>query len=204
MEASKFDLIARTLGRATARRLLLAGLAISPIAGYLAAGGLGNVEAKKKQKKSKKAPTPVVNEFGCLDVGQPCRGNSALCCSGVSKGKKPKKGKKDTRTCAVHHTGNCTPQRAICEVEAPVLSLCDLPSDTSHCMHTTGNGIFCGSLLSFTESIHCRACARDSDCLAFGFAPGSACAILAGSVCDEGAVCANTEGRACVPPAGPA
>jgi hypothetical protein len=200
VDQNRFGALTRLMTTGPSRREVMRGLAGAGLGlGILRLPGLA-----KAKKKHKKAPQPVLNEFGCLDVGQPCRGNSALCCSGVSKGKKPKKGKPDKRVCAAHHTGNCTPQRAICEVEAPVLSLCDLPSDTSHCVHTTGNAVFCGSLLGFTESIHCRACAKDSDCLAFGFAPGSACAILAGSVCDEGAVCASTEGRACVPPAGPA
>lgn len=204
MEPQDFDRFARLLGRATGRRHLLFGLAASPLAVLLAARRPDTVGAKKRHAKRKKPPTPVFNEFGCLDVGQPCQGKSDLCCSGVCKGKKPKKGKPDKRVCAAHHTADCTPQRTICEVEAPVLALCDLPSDTSACVHTTGNSVFCGSLLGFTEAIHCRACAKDTDCLAFGFAPGSACAILEGSVCGEGAVCASTEGRACVPPAGPA
>jgi hypothetical protein len=201
MEAQRFDHFARSLGRSTARRRLLAGLAVSPIAGLLAAGHFDRVVAKKKQKKSKKAPRPVFNEFGCLDVGQPCRGNGTLCCSGVCKGKKPKKGKRDTRTCAAHHTGDCTPQRNYCTPEhPPVLALCNLPADTAFCMVTTGNAAFCASLLGFDEAVHCQACTKDADCLTLGFPPGSAC-VQTGGQCTA---CGATQDRACFPPAGPA
>lgn len=174
------------------------------VRGLVGAGlGLGiarwqpTAEAKKKRKEP---PTPVVNEFGCLDVGQPCRGNSALCCSGVCQGKKPKKGKKDTRTCAAHHTGDCTPQRNYCDAIPKVLALCNLPADTAFCTVTTGNAPFCASLLGFDAAVHCQACAKDSDCLALGFPPGSAC-VQTGGDCNA---CEATQDRACFPPAGPA
>jgi hypothetical protein len=38
---------------------------------------------KKRSKQKPALPPPPFNAFGCLDVGQPCQGDSTLCCSGV-------------------------------------------------------------------------------------------------------------------------
>jgi hypothetical protein len=190
MDGSQFDKLIRSL--ASPRRSVLGGglaLVVSRL------GGSG-IDAKKK-RKHKKPPAPVFNEFGCLDVGRPCRGNSELCCSGVCQGKKPKKGKPDKRVCAAHDAGDCSPQRNRCTVEDPLLSLCNVPSETALCHVTTGNAPFCGDEFGFSETLHCRDCAKDTDCLAFGFASGSACVLFQGGRCD---VCANTGGRACLPP----
>jgi hypothetical protein len=55
------------------------------------------LQAKMKRKKLKH------NQFGCVEVGNACRGNCANCCSGICQGKKPKKGRK-TKAAALRTT----------------------------------------------------------------------------------------------------
>jgi hypothetical protein len=124
-------------------------------------------------------------------------GNDSLCCSGVCQGKKPKKGKPDKRVCTAHHAGECSPRRDYCDLEqAPVNNLCNLPAETAFCVVTTGEAGFCASLLGFDAAIHCQACAKDADCEALGFPPGSACVVFSGrcNACEP-------INRACLPPA---
>ncbi len=88
----------RALGRIPSRRDVLRSLAGAGI-GISALGLPGIVDAKKHRKKKgkkkrKTEPQPqlpplVFNQFGCIEVGQPCRGDSALCCSGICQGAAP-------------------------------------------------------------------------------------------------------------------
>jgi hypothetical protein len=180
---TRFDRLARSLTVGTSRRSALA----------LAAGVVGlasslpdDSSAKKKNKKAKP------NEFGCLNVGQPCRGKSTNCCSGICQGKKPKKGKRDKSRCVGHNEGLCTPELNVCTINDPALSVCNTDAV---CLETTGRGVFCGTNIPFSEAGNCRACSRDTDCVAFGFPPGSACALI--TACGS---CAATGFRACFPP----
>lgn len=193
MDGHGFDELVRSL--TGSRRLLLSG-ALVVAAGWF---GGGNAAARKRRanKKRKKAKP---NAFGCLNVGQRCRGASTLCCSGVCGGKKPKQGKQDKRRCIAHSAGACTPQRSFCIVDDARDSLCNLPDLNSVCWTTTGNAGFCGTAVGFNPVISCQRCQKDKDCEALGFQRGSACVVTqVGESCGE--VCAATDNLACIPPA---
>ena len=193
MDQQRFVALTRTVSSLPSRRDILRGLAGVGL-------GLGalrqpeTAEAKKRKKKKKKKPQLPLNAFGCLDVGQPCRGNSANCCSGICQGVKPKKGKKDTSSCVAHNTGICYPDSDSCTLAVPVL--CNPSKPSCMCVLTTGNAGFCGDSSGFSDfpSI-CRDCSKDADCQA-EFGPGTACVVL-GGVCTG--YCAATGRKACLP-----
>jgi hypothetical protein len=197
VDQKRFDAVTRTLTSLPSRRDVLRGIAAVGI-GVSGLRTSDAAEAKKKskhkkrkgKKKKKTTPQPVVNQFGCLDVGQPCKGDSTLCCSGVCEGKKPKKGEKDERTCAAHNAGFCT-----AEVDS-----CTVGGNTScrpncFCTQTTGHAGFCGRFSSIGTP-DCRVCTRDTDCQA-EFGLGAACIVLGGA-CAE--ICPTTGQTACMIP----
>lgn len=193
MNQQHIAVLTRTMSRVPSRRDVLRGLVGAGIGlGVLVGWPLGEseVEAKKKHKKKKKKSKPTFNAFGCLNVGQPCRGKSANCCSGICQGKKPKKGEKDKRTCVAHNAGFCTAEMDTCTVggNVPCRPNC-------FCTLTTGNAGFCGrfSVLGGTD---CRVCARDTDCQA-EFGAGAACVVLE-SACAE--ICPTTGQTGCMIP----
>jgi hypothetical protein len=205
MDHVRFDDITRSLGTPATRRGLVRLLTRSSLAVLAgSAFGASHVDAKKKRhKKKKKAPLPppAFNQFGCLDVGQPCAGDSSQCCSGVCEGSPPKKGKADTRVCAAHNAGACTTSRNRCNSVDPGLAICNPNSQFAACLVTTGNAPFCGTLFNFDPAVTCQTCSKDADCLAVGFPSGSACVQLGGTFCNG---CEATQNRACLPPADPA
>lgn len=172
MEGTRFDLLARTVGGPSRRRVLAA------LAGTLglAAGGVPGSEAGKHKKK----PKLKRNAYGCVDVGKPCRGNSANCCSGICNGKKPKKGKKDRSRCVAHNTATCVPGLDACK---GVDATC---GTGGICLETTGKASFCGD----PDTDACVACNRDTDCEAL-LGPGAACVYCA-------VLCPMTQGRICL------
>lgn len=199
MDADRFDALSRMVMTAGSRRDLLRGLAAAPF-GLLLARLPDLTSAKNKNKKK-----PLQrNDFGCLNLGQPCGGKKNRCCSGVCKGKKPKKGKRDTRTCAAHDTGGCSAARSICDVGS-FQSICGPGAVNAHCLATTGNAGFCVDSAIVSPS-NCRPCGKDADCEALGFPGGSACVIIAGepgSACSGMGTCQTSDnpyGTACVPP----
>ena len=107
MHAQHFDALTRSLTGTGSRRRAVALALSGALGSALGASSVQEVGAKKTKK-------PKPNSFGCLNVGQKCRGKDSTCCSGVCKGKKPKKGKKDKRTCAAHNAGICTPELDLC------------------------------------------------------------------------------------------
>jgi hypothetical protein len=188
MDGSTFDRLTLTLTTTRARRRVLPPL----VAGLLVA------IAQPAAAKSKKKRRPKPNEFGCLNVGQRCRGNSDRCCSGICEGKKPKKGKKDRSRCVGHDIAICTQGVNAC-VEAPgPATECNPADPDCDCYITTGNSGFCGT----EDRFQCRACSRDKDCVDAGFPPGSACIRATGPAC---VACALQEfTTACVGPCGSA
>lgn len=189
MNQQRFPALTRALIGMPSRREVLRGLA---------GAGLGSVsvrhqdaaEAKKKRKHKTKKPQP--NAFGCLDVGQPCAGNSATCCSGICDGVKPRKGKKDTSRCVGHDAGICKAGSDLCTTG--VLHLCSANVNCL-CLTTTGNAGFCGDVTDGGDKL-CRDCDRDTDCEE-EFGPGAACVVFEGA-CEE--ICASTGRTACMPP----
>ncbi|MGH2616808.1 MAG: hypothetical protein ACRDJC_16355 [Thermomicrobiales bacterium] len=175
MDASRFDRLTRSLAAASSRRLLLRGLAALGLA-------VGSVPAVARAKKRRKKPQ--LNAFGCVDVGGACRGNDALCCSGICQGKKPKKGKKDRSRCVAHNVGGCTIGQDVC---LGVASTCGTVEGSS-CFRTTGKASFCG----VRDQSDCVDCTKDTDCEA-AFGQGAACL-----VCDD---CIMVSGNtACIAP----
>src|SRR5688572_5629374 len=119
MDHDRFDGLTRALSAAASRRGIgraLAGGGLGTILG--SAFGALTVDAKKKRhkknKKRKKRSKPNFNQYGCLEIGQPCRGHSTRCCSGICQGAAPKQGKKDTSTCVAHDAGVCFPDTDTC------------------------------------------------------------------------------------------
>ena len=203
MNANRFDELFRSLasGSARSRRGVLAGLT----SGLLAALPLAlseDAEAKKKQGKKKKKkktkqplssplpsplPPPALNAFGCVDVGQACRGDSTLCCSGICD--------PGTSSCAAHNTGICFADSNSCTLGAAVK--CDPSNPSCICTLTTGNAGFCADFTHADPfSAICRFCSVDTDCHA-EFGPGAACVVLGGSCTPY---CADTGRTACLPP----
>jgi hypothetical protein len=166
MDEHRFDAFARSLGDASSRRGLLRGLAGAPLG--FAVNRVSGVAAAKRNKKK-----PQLNAFGCLNVGQKCRGNSGLCCSGICQGKKPKQGKKDKSQCVAHDTGECQADQDSCLAEEEILC-----GATSACTRTTGKASFCGGAGT------CITCQKDTDCQALGFGERAAC-VLCRSKCPE-------------------
>lgn len=201
MNHHQFNPVAQALIRCPSRRDVVRGLmGVGLAIGTLRLSHAADAKKRKgkKTKKKQHTPQPVVNAFGCLDIGQRCRGDSSLCCSGVCAGRKPKKGKRDRRVCAAHNAADCSEQRNRCTSTNPITAVCNLPDLFSSCLVTTGNAPFCGSLFEFDSSVHCQACTRDADCLGLGFPAGSACVQLGGQYCNG---CEATQNRACLPPA---
>jgi hypothetical protein len=201
VDGIRFDALTRALSLQPTRRGLAVGV-VGAALGLMNSRLGGTVDARQRQK-GKKPRKPKRNAYGCLDVGKPCRGKDRLCCSGVCKGQKPEKGKKDTSRCVAHDVRNCSPQRELCHTGIPLQSLCSSPSIDAVCFRTTGNASFCGIAAGFSGEANCRKCRKDTDCEKLGFPKGSACVVIAGGKCVDEATCAgvnDSEGTACVAP----
>ena len=196
MDVDRFDTLARTLSGTRSRRDALSTF----VGGTLGLLGLADAVAKKRKGKGKgkkKSKKPKKNAFGCLNVGQPCRGNSANCCSGICQGKKPKKGKQDTSRCVAHDTGTCDQEATgICTGSVPALSTCNNRTNCA-CFRTTAASNYCAELFGPGLS-QCATCQRDADCVAMGLPPSSACAPVSQGFC--AGTCPS--GMACLIPCG--
>jgi hypothetical protein len=211
VDHDRFDGITRALGAAATRRGLsraLAGGGLGVLVGS-AFGALrltGAVAARnktrKKGKKRKRKPSSrlVVNQYGCVEVGQPCKGDSTLCCSGICQGAAPKKGKPDTSRCIAHGTGSCTQEgEGFCTATNPGALRCN-NSINCACIETTAGSNFCYEGRADQAAKMCVQCRKDADCDALGFPPGSACAPVGTGNC--AGLCAT--GMACLIPCGAA
>jgi hypothetical protein len=176
--------------KATPREVATRRSVLGLVCGAMAALGLVATDARKgkrRGKRKRKASRP--NACGCLIVGQRCRGNDGLCCSGICSGSKPKKGGKDTSRCVAHNTGGCLAAEQSCGATVP-----DTPCGAGGiCLSTTGNAAFCGRI----EQGGCAACRRDVDCQG-AFGAGAACVVCRNSSPE---LCPATGNRACIVPA---
>ena len=203
MNQTQFDAVSRTMSRLPSRRDLLRGLAgagfgLSALVG--SRFGERDVDAKKKKRRKKKQKTlrPVLNQFGCLDVGQPCKGDNTRCCSGICQGTAPKKGKPDTRRCAAHGTGTCKQGiEGICTNSDLLQVTCNNRSDCG-CIRTTAGSNYCAELFGGPGTSQCQPCQRDADCIALGLPPETACAPVSAGRC--AGLCPT--GMACLVPCG--
>ena len=126
-------------------------------------------------------PPLVFNRFGCVDVGQACRGDDSVCCSGRCAGVAPSPGQPDTSQCVAHDVGTCPPGTPTC----PLVTSCT--TDTGFvgtCLPTTGAAAYCASAQT------CAICTKDSDCIPIA---GATAACVA--ACDTR--CPDTGGRLC-------
>jgi hypothetical protein len=164
LDGKAFDQVARRLATSFSRRGLW-GIATGTALGAVVARLPLAADAKKRKRrnKGKRKPGLQRNGFGCVDIGKPCRGNNANCCSGICDGEKPKKGKKDTSRCVAHNVGECQADQDVCR---GIGAAC---GDGGACFRTTGNASFCG------DGGQCVACQKDADCEAMGFLAGAAC-----------------------------
>jgi hypothetical protein len=185
LDLNRFEAVTRSLTSVPSRRDLLRGL-VSVGLGLGAVRITSVVDAKKKRKKRKpKKPKP--NEFGCLEVGDPCQ-TEEQCCSGICDGKKGK------RKCRAHDTETCEQDRpGYCEAGNPYLALCH--GGDANCFRTTAGSKVC------SHNLLCADCRRDADCEALGYPPGTACAPLGGDyscadVCEVDMACVIPVGLA--------
>jgi hypothetical protein len=186
MDQNRFAAVTRAVSGLPYRRDVLRGLGGMSLGWGLSHLGQ-SVEAKKKGKDKPRKPKP--NQYGCLEVGDPC-GRSTQCCSGICKGKKGKK------TCQGHGTATCRQKGpGTCLADNTDLLHCGSSTDC-FCFRTTAGSYFCGDWFGDTKI--CHACAQDADCEALGL-PGSACVPVARGQC----AAANCEGgMMCMAPCG--
>jgi hypothetical protein len=193
METTRIEAITGSLRRLPSRRDVLRGFAS---VGLTLSAGRDAAARKEHHKKHKKkprsqAPSPPplpFNEFGCLDVGQVCQGDSTLCCSGICD--------PGTSTCVAHNSGICFPDTDPCTVG--VAFPCNPNNPACSCVVTTGKAAFCANLSAdIGDPVElCRFCSQDADCQE-EFGPGAACVLLRG-ICSQ--ICASTDRTACVRP----
>jgi hypothetical protein len=182
MDRNHFDQLARNLARVPSRRHVLRSLAGAGL-GLATAQHSQPVEAKKRHKRKKhknRTPQATPNEYGCLNVDDPCT-SATQCCSGICGGTRGKK------TCRAHDTGDCEPgiEPEACGEENE--SICTTSSgDEGYCGTTTGNAGYCAGAGA------CYACKTDVDCQRANngfFGPTAACL--------KCAFCPETGGTAC-------
>jgi hypothetical protein len=200
MDGHRFDTVVRALAgsesplRHPSRRGLLTGLA-SGLPVLLAFARGQGADAKRKhrhKKKRKKKPGPTstqppitVNVFGCVDVGQACRGDSTVCCSGQCAGGPPSSGQPDASRCVAHDASSCLAGQDSCQTGAIACTTsANLPG---FCQMTTGKASYCAA-----NSI-CFPCSKDADCQ-------QNCGPLAACIVCAGVGCANTGDRMCAGP----
>jgi hypothetical protein len=184
LDDHRFDQLTRAL--TGPRRTLFSG-ALVIAAGWL---GVAGGEAKKPHKPKHKPKKAKPNEFGCLEVGDPCN-NADQCCSGICQGKKGKK------QCRAHGTGVCDQTaEGICTAANPNTTVCD-NTNICACIRTTAGSNFCSQFEPDPKLI-CADCQKDADCVALGFPAGSACVPLGIGSCAH----ACESGMACFPPCG--
>ncbi|MCD6029833.1 MAG: hypothetical protein K0S78_2007 [Thermomicrobiales bacterium] len=155
MDAHRFDTLTRSLTGSSSRRILLRAIVGAPL-GLVLAQRPDMARAKRRKK-------PKFNEYGCLEVGQPCAGKDARCCSGICRGKK---GKRGTATCVGHDTGGCRAGQLDCGgISVPCTTS---TGNAGGCYTTTGNAGYCAS------DGDCFPCNKDADCRPF-CGPRAAC-----------------------------
>jgi hypothetical protein len=185
MDAMSFDQLTRQLLGERTRRAIFGRLAALSLAGPL---GLwvahDDADAKKKRKRKRKDKHAKPNEFGCLEIGDPCQ-SEEQCCSGICAGKKGQ------RKCRAHDTGTCVQgMPGLCTAANPETTRCN-NADCS-CYRTTAGSNVCSSDDTHDFEV-CVDCQRDADCQELGFPPGSSCTVVSqgrcAGECESGTAC---------------
>ncbi len=179
MDGTEFDDLIRSLSQS--RRSLL-GSAAATAAGLLAAP-LANANARSRRKhKNRKGREAKPNEFGCIEVRDPCRGDDD-CCSGVCDGKAGK------RRCQAHDSGGCVADAAGATCGPGNVTCTTDLGEAGACATTTGNAGYCRGA---TYDLPCQTdvdCQEVSDGL---LGPRAACVRCAAAV--GGGICATVAG----------
>jgi hypothetical protein len=182
MNHLRFDDVTRRFSRLSSRRHLLGGLA-SGILG-LGAGQLADLAIAKKKRKGKRRRVKKAqpNEFGCIEVSDPCS-TAGDCCSGICEGNKGK------RRCKAHDTGGCVAGSAFVGCGGSTYVDCATSlGGAGVCATATGNAGYC---------LHAPAsypCQTDHDCkvVAGGMlGPRAACIRCTDGI--EGSICATVD-----------
>ena len=178
-----------TLRAAPTRRDVLRGLTATGLGlGLPVVPAIADAREKrrKKPKRTKRPKRAKPNQYGCLEVGDPCR-RRQQCCSGICAGKRGKK------RCRAHGAARC-PQKTPGACTAKYNDIPSLKCDARcFCYRTTAGSNFCSQGV-YNDKRNCAVCRRDADCVALGFPPGSACAPIPRSgtcagFCDTGTAC---------------
>lgn len=176
MYPSRFDAVTRFFAAGSSRRAL----------GLLAVG-LGVLSTQRLPTSAKKSKQPKPNAYGCLNVGQKCRGNDSKCCSGLCDGKKPKHGKKDKSRCVGHDESTCVAGQQATTCGGSQSTPCTTSAGTNgRCLTTTGNAAYCGAL----GAVECTVCTKDVDCQTL-CGPQAACVPC--TSCPEATACVGPE-----------
>jgi hypothetical protein len=187
MNAIRFDTLSRSLMAGSSRRTVLGGWAAT--LGVLVLSRSEPVTAKKSKRKKRLR----FNQFGCVDVGGTCRGNSDNCCSGICEGKRPKKGKKDKSRCVGHDATSCGIGDTLAFCGGTDVGCTTSSGDMGDCATTTGNAPFCQG------DGACLPCTKDADCIA-QCGLKAACVVCPTSVCLTGGIstlCVSPEAGGC-------
>jgi hypothetical protein len=167
-----FDRLARFLISRVNRRRVGHGLGATLV-------GLSGIHASTGAKTRKLER----NQYGCVNVGNPCRGRDGVCCSGICKGRKPKRGEKDRSRCVAHDADVCEGGEHTPGCGGTAVACTTSTGASGRCMTTTGNAGYCGEGFSYV----CNPCRRDADCQRDA-GPESAC--IRCTACPEGTACA--------------
>lgn len=139
---------------------------------------------RKKRKKNKKVKPAQPNEFGCFEVGDPCR-SEADCCSGICEGEKGK------RKCRAHDGGTGCQAGLIedgCGGDVDV----DCTTSTGQlgiCNTTTGNAGYCIGIGAASTVVPCK---KDADCRQVCGTDAAACI-----TCEGGTACVGPSSGDC-------
>jgi hypothetical protein len=196
MKALHFDALTKSLCEGLSRRGLVGGF-VSGLMGSRMIGHSQLMEARnrrrtqkhkrrRKRKQKQGQGQPLLNAFGCVDVGQKCFGRGDLCCTGRCEGTPPRNGGPDERRCAAHDTGGCQAGQRPSGCGGVDTACTTTSGSEGACNTTTGKSGFCAA------AGDCFPCAKDADCQGL-CGPGAACVVCAES-------CSGTGGTACLGP----
>ncbi|MGH2617745.1 MAG: hypothetical protein ACRDJC_21160 [Thermomicrobiales bacterium] len=180
MDAFRFDRFTRALTTAPSRRVVLQGL-VATVLGLAPVPPPSTVYARKRKSKLQ------FNQFGCVNVGDKCRGRDAVCCSGICNGKKPKRGQRDKSRCVAHDESTCRAGQLGVGCGGTDTRCTTSTGFSAICGTTTGNAGFC------THGFVCMACSKDTECREVC---GAAAACIQCPNCDG----SGTSDTACVGP----
>lgn len=155
MGLDPFDRWSRTVASTMARRQSILALLL---------GILGSTRETRE----------IAAGLGCKDVGAKCK-KAKQCCCGVCQGKR------GSKRCRAHDTGDCPAGPFTCESN---VSCTTNTGFVGECLPTRGNAVYCAS------TQQCANCAADRDCR--GTHGASAACVACTDECPE------TNGRKCV------